>query len=261
MTHICNYMILRFMPYTDIGEFINVGIVMVCKTLGWFDFRMDMARARKRIKSLFPEFDMDVFKDGFAFMKNGLKYQMALNKPNDSFAMYSRFGEGQFHFSSPAGIATEEKPEKLLDDLFSRFVLGKSNAAEEKGDELLKRQLRQLICPYQWGKMYKQKTFCNSEGYEITLPFVADGLKAAKPFAFQAATYRDLVDHTILWKARFEMMDKQFPPILILAYSLPKEERQRQLATEFVTEMKSDRISCIDMEYSELLVKAMELSV
>ena len=35
----CNYTVLRFLPYTETGEFVNLGVALACPDLHWFDYK------------------------------------------------------------------------------------------------------------------------------------------------------------------------------------------------------------------------------
>lgn len=37
----CRYAIIQFMPYTETGEFANVGVVLACPETGYFDFKLE----------------------------------------------------------------------------------------------------------------------------------------------------------------------------------------------------------------------------
>ncbi len=40
----CRYAILRFLPYTETGEFANVGVVLACPATGYFGFKLETRR-------------------------------------------------------------------------------------------------------------------------------------------------------------------------------------------------------------------------
>ncbi|MEO7677746.1 MAG: DUF3037 domain-containing protein [Verrucomicrobiota bacterium] len=68
---VCNYAIARFRPYRETGEFVNVGLVLVCPETGFFGHRFE-AGDHQRIASFFPELELDVFLSGL----NGLIMEM-----------------------------------------------------------------------------------------------------------------------------------------------------------------------------------------
>src|SRR5438128_996432 len=67
---VSNYAIVRFMPYKETGEFVNLGVVMTCAQTNLFAFRVE-TRRQKRVTDFFPELEISVFKAGLdAFMQD-----------------------------------------------------------------------------------------------------------------------------------------------------------------------------------------------
>src|SRR5665647_1135763 len=58
----CNYAIIRFLPYPETEEFVNVGVVLACPSAHYFDFRMESQRSR--VTGFFPELDKSIFLQG-----------------------------------------------------------------------------------------------------------------------------------------------------------------------------------------------------
>ena len=60
----CNYAVLRFLPYPETQEFVNIGVVLMCPELRWFDYRTE-TRRRDRVTGFFPELNPAVFLQGW----------------------------------------------------------------------------------------------------------------------------------------------------------------------------------------------------
>ncbi|HOB99716.1 MAG TPA: DUF3037 domain-containing protein [Verrucomicrobiota bacterium] len=69
---VCNYAIARFRPYRETGEFVNVGVVLVCPEAGCFDYLFEMGDCQ-RVTSFFPRLDVKVFSAG----RDGLLKELA----------------------------------------------------------------------------------------------------------------------------------------------------------------------------------------
>jgi len=52
----CNYAMLRFLPYPETGEFVNVGVLVSCQQPCLLDFRMEQDMPC-RVQALFPQQD------------------------------------------------------------------------------------------------------------------------------------------------------------------------------------------------------------
>ncbi|MDZ4287041.1 MAG: DUF3037 domain-containing protein [Prosthecobacter sp.] len=59
--HVCNYAFLRFQPYEETGEFVNVAAVGYCPDLRWFGFAYDGAIVRQRVTQFFPGVKTETF--------------------------------------------------------------------------------------------------------------------------------------------------------------------------------------------------------
>ena len=52
--YICNYSTIRFQPYRETGEFVNIGVLLSCPQVGFFKYRVDKVH-HGRISKFFPE--------------------------------------------------------------------------------------------------------------------------------------------------------------------------------------------------------------
>ncbi len=53
---ICNFAVVRFLPYPETEEFVNIGVVLACPQTGLFDYTLEKRR-RDRITHFFPEME------------------------------------------------------------------------------------------------------------------------------------------------------------------------------------------------------------
>lgn len=66
--HLYEYAIIRFVPRVERGEYINVGVVLYCKSLKFLDFNFNPNEAK--IKVLFADTDFEeVYKHLDSFQK------------------------------------------------------------------------------------------------------------------------------------------------------------------------------------------------
>lgn len=56
----CRYAIVQFTPYTETGEFANVGAVLMCPQTGFFDFKLQTSKS-KRVTDFFAELPRSVY--------------------------------------------------------------------------------------------------------------------------------------------------------------------------------------------------------
>ena len=123
----CNYAALRFLPYRETGEFVNLGVVLLCEQTGTFDYRLETERTG-RVTDFFPEVNVQHFIQTRNFMEEELKrirthYTAASQRPADPTAFLNlvRPRESIFQFSG-IGTLLADAPTESLDRLFHNLV-------------------------------------------------------------------------------------------------------------------------------------------
>ncbi|MEM7017605.1 MAG: DUF3037 domain-containing protein [Pseudomonadota bacterium] len=63
MLHSYDYTVIRVVPRVERQEFLNVGVILFCKSVGYLDLRLD--HDLLRLPSLFSEADLDMVRNQF----------------------------------------------------------------------------------------------------------------------------------------------------------------------------------------------------
>src|SRR4051812_2655861 len=71
---VCNYAPVRFLPYREVGEFVNVGVVIHCPQIDLFKYRLVQVRRTGRVKAFFPELDVKLFTAGLQGIERELSF-------------------------------------------------------------------------------------------------------------------------------------------------------------------------------------------
>lgn len=124
---ICHYAILHFTPFPEAGEFVNVGVLVVCPSTGFIGYSCD-ERSAERVAGLFPGLDLDVFRDARRAMCRELD-RVAEATDRDTtetgvraqFTELTRPREGLIALRQPGTIAAESA-EQALANLSEHFV-------------------------------------------------------------------------------------------------------------------------------------------
>lgn len=126
----CNYAVVRFLPYRETGEFVNVGVVLFCRESKFFDIAFE-TRKRKRITDFFPEMDQSLFANGRQIFHEELtrvKRLLCADSPkldDDTrlgvFRELVRPRESVFRFGE-VGTVLANDPVGKLSELFDRYV-------------------------------------------------------------------------------------------------------------------------------------------
>jgi hypothetical protein len=125
---VCNYAVLKFIPYPETGEFVNLGVVVHCASAGLLTSRVETTR-HQRVANFFPKLDLNRFHQALAAMLAEVRRveQLQATNPTDPnrgralFVELVRPREGVFRFSESRTILTSE-PQHAADILFERYI-------------------------------------------------------------------------------------------------------------------------------------------
>ncbi len=122
--HRYEYAVVRFCPDIEREEFVNIGVVMMCKRRRWLGLRLNIDE--DRIKALFPKSDFEALRRQLEGMK---KVAAGDRSPIGSLEVHERF---RWLSAVRSACITTSRPhpglcadlEATLDALFERQVLG-----------------------------------------------------------------------------------------------------------------------------------------
>jgi hypothetical protein len=131
---VCNYAPVRFLPYREVGEFANVGVVVHCPQTDFFGYRLIPLQRTRRVTRFFPDLDEKFLSAALSGLDRELARLQGAHRltpgeisPEAAKAHSIRFGEvirrreGVLHFGE-AGTLLAETPALALDQLYERFV-------------------------------------------------------------------------------------------------------------------------------------------
>ena len=133
--YVCNYAILRYMPERERGEAANIGVLVTCAQPCLWHFYAE-TKMPERIRAFFPNQDAGRYEAAFEGFLAEMKRRMAaVYTPTTiqiAFNETVRLRESVFRFGEPRTIMTDH-PEKLVDELFARYVQIKAPDQEQAG--------------------------------------------------------------------------------------------------------------------------------
>lgn len=182
---IYNASVVRFRPYRDLGEFVNVGVFVCFPQLNRNYLKIN--KRFSRITGFFPEIEKDFLKDLFVFLRNEMsEYLHANNMSNDSndelyldfvatdslivFRQLTSIKEGMIIFGELLSGITEDKQTKI-DELYDYYVM--RNFANHKFDreEMLRESFRKTLNSWKLATLFSPGVIGN-EDYNVRVPFV-----------------------------------------------------------------------------------------
>lgn len=121
---VCNYALLRFRPYAETEEFVNVGVLVMCQQPCLLHFEAERTMP-DRAKPLFPRQNEHAFAAALEAMTLEMKRLKAgVHDPKAvqmAFNETVRIRESVFRFGEVRTILTA-KPQHVAGELFARYV-------------------------------------------------------------------------------------------------------------------------------------------
>ncbi|HXE54706.1 MAG TPA: DUF3037 domain-containing protein [Tepidisphaeraceae bacterium] len=241
---VCNYALVRFLPYRETGEFVNVGVVLYAPEVSQFDFRLTEKRNR-RVRAFFPEMDPEIYAAAVDSLRRELERQRtqfnslgglfngerAVSEGLTAFRSMLRRRESLIHFAEPGmrlGI-----PQETLGDLFADYVLRSFAQTAEYQETIMRKRLRK--CLNEWGlrNRYKSNKKVGDDQFHLTLPFVQfeneKPIAAIKPLDLNRPDPTAVYEHGGQWIQRFSRLARRghLPPNTIVPLQFPPGAARR----------------------------------
>lgn len=244
---VCNYAIARFRPYRETGEFVNVGVVLLCPQLGFLGHAFER-RKHKRITDFFPELDIDVFKAGLAGLLKELSRMTGHGPDNQQFVLEDeaqirlaafrelvRVRETLFHFGE-VGTVLAEEPKAKLAQLFNYYIERQFARDREYQEIIMRRRLGDFLQKINLARFYRQDQRVGDDNYHVILPFVHfEGdkpRKVIKPLHLEKPTTTDIYRHGDAWISHVRRLQRinRLPKDFLFAVRYPGGKSKGQAA-------------------------------
>lgn len=148
----CRYAIVQFSPYTETGEFANVGIVLTCPQTGYFGFKLQ-TKKYARITGFFNEINGELYREAVKAMETELErirqsaHQIeGLQRADAVRQLFTHLvhpREAIIRFGDARAILTES-PAEELEQLFDYYV-DHSFATQEYVEHTMTKRLQVLL--------------------------------------------------------------------------------------------------------------------
>jgi hypothetical protein len=217
----CNYAVVRFLPYRETGEFVNVGVVLFCRDAGFFDVALETQK-RRRVTDFFPELDKELFSTGRQTFNQELRRIKQLLCADDRkladearltiFRELVRPRESVFRFSE-IGTVLAEDPAKKLAELFNRFVNRQFAKTKEYQETVMAHRLTEVLRAHDLIRHYRTNQKVGNDDFHVLMPIVSEArndrgvaLRAIKPLDLDRDEPTKIYDHGDAWIKRVERL-------------------------------------------------------
>jgi hypothetical protein len=267
---VCNYATVRFLPYRETGEFVNVGVVVDCPEIDFFDFRLAEKRFR-RIHSFFPELDKAVYKAAIKMLSEELtshRNEKSLftegraigdrdvTKALDTFRWLLRRREALLHFAEPGSIVVTD-PGKTVNNLFDRLVNRDFAQHRHYQEVLMQQRLAMWLREWKLKRAYKTNQRVGDDEYHFKLPFVhlenGQPIKAIKPLDLAKSQITEVYEHGDAWVQRMRRLATRgvMPNSVIFAVKFPDEIKHRAASNEIRDALVSINVQVVSIDENE----------
>jgi hypothetical protein len=272
---VCNYAVARFRPYREIGEFVNLGVLLVCPQVDFFGFLFE-TRKHKRITDFFPELDLELLKAATsAFTKelsriagpSNSRYEGQLVLKEQAPAILAHFRElvrpreGLFQFSE-IGTTLAQDPRAKLTELFQFYVKRQFAHDREYQETIMRRHLAEFMHKNQLDRFYKTDQQIGDEHYHVIIPFVyfegSEARKAIKPLHLDKDSPTEIYRHGDSWISTVRRLRaiKRLPAQFLFATKSPKPHPKKiQAAEDICNELLALDVSIIPFSETERILE------
>lgn len=210
----CRYALLQFMPYSETGEFANVGVVLACPSTGFLGFRLE-TRKYARYTAFFTSLDKHIYLQSVAAMRDELKRLVAIagerpSRTADIFASLIHPREAILRFGNDRAILTDN-PEVEIDRLFARYV-EHDFVKQENYEAIMINRVKLLLQTLNLVQPFREEQIGDSE-YHARFPLVQcvnqRPSKAIKPFFLGQPTTTELLEHGDRWLSKLKRLKER----------------------------------------------------
>lgn len=233
---------LRFLPYKETGEFVNVGVIVHYPEINLFDFKL-AATTNRRVRQFFPELDASVYRAALRTMEIELNSyrnmdefsvparivsQSEISHGLATFRTLLQRREALLHFAAPGTLLGD--PRAAMTELFDRYIERQFARDPSYHESVMRRQLNQWL--KQWGlrDQYETDAVIGDPMFHLKFPFVrkisSTAVRAVKPLDLVRQEPTKVYEHGDLWVQRMRRLEERqcLPTQMIFPVRLPTEE-------------------------------------
>lgn len=256
----CRYAVVQFVPYSETGEFVNTGVVLVCPQTGYFDFRLQ-TRKYARVTAFFDELAPKVYLTAVKVI------QGEMERVRDLLARATTIGTDELARAaftslvhpreaiircSPARMLLAEAPEKELERLFEHYV-DRAFATPEYVETAMARRLNTLLkgldLQHRSGPRRSATTWCMRSSRSCS-GVACSSARVIKPFNLTQAEPNGIFDHGDAWVQKMRRLRDRnlLPADVLFAVVGPRATHTKRYAAfrEICTEL--ERLDVLTVE-------------
>lgn len=242
MSAIYQYSIIRFLPFTDLGEFANIGIIALDNQNKILKFKLARARFR-RLREFFGEDAYRAYGAAIEHLRLELSSITTADRfwanwePEKAFHHLTRSHESSIVFSDVRTMLSKDHISDVVDTLFTRLIERQRQEAHDL--DLIKDIRHELVVN---GIRGFRAIRVADDVVPVTFPLAHRNgtLNAIQPMVFTQKTPLAVFDHGAMWKRR-------------LAYLLNQRKIENKSVLLVIDPPASDASSSLQSAYAEAM--------
>jgi len=255
------YSIIRFMPYVETEEFVNIGIVAFSPLTGDFNFRI--AQGATRVNQFFPKIERQLYRIVLQNLRAELERVKGVIKsipPGSMFREDSNFAgniydslirkrETMLRYSDDR-VVLADSFEGKLDELLD-FYAFHSFAIPPSQEQKMEHELRKIL--QGTDARYVERDIGDGD-LPVKIPFtrVVDGkvVQAIKPLNLDQASAAKVFEHGGLWVDKLRRLHRRntIPERMMLAISQPMQGEVTRAYKEIVGDLSELPVIIVPFE-------------
>jgi len=258
MPNIFQYSIIRYRPFSETGEFANIGVIVLNEDLGIIDYEL----APKRFARVKHFFDNSAY-ESYSSVIDTLRIELPrisdyliLTRGHSSRVVFDEITkqrESSVIYSGHRSIISELDIRSVVEKLFSRYVR-RDFAVQENSEVVLTRDIKRLLNDN--GIKHFKPLRIDDEVVPINFPLANnDGhFYAIKPLSFSQKNPISIFDYGAHWTQRLSYLlsrNKIDRDSILIAADPPKPEEDQSMFDAYYLARK---------ELSQLPFKIVEAS-
>jgi hypothetical protein len=265
----CNYAVLRFLPYPETGEFVNLGVVVHCPARRYFDMQVE-TRKQARVTDFFPELDRESFRAARAAIAAEMERVKMMIRHRDEpdqgrvlFRELVRPREAVFRFGEIRTILTD-KLETLAPLLFAQYVNRHFAQPKEYQETVMARRFYDALRTFRPDRVFHRDQLVGTEEYHVRIPICSDWctpdgvpMRAIKPLDLIRNDPTAVIEHGDAWIQRVRRLRAidRLPERFIFATRRPKDSAGSKAARKVLTELEGEGVTLVEAEATEQILK------
>lgn len=261
--YVCNYAVLRFLPYPETDEFVNLGVVVHCAEARFLGVKVEVQR-RRRVTDFFPELNRKAFAESRAAIVAELeRVRELVTHETDRelgrrvFRELVRPRETVFRFGEIRTVLAQDL-EAVTERLFEHYVDRRFAQPAEYHERVMADRFWNALRQIPSLQVFRRERNVGTEKYRVRMPIVSETpgrngspQRAIKPLDLNREHPTAIIDHGDAWTQRLRRLREvdSLPERMIVAVALPEDgaflEAARQIQRD-LTEVGAKVVGAAD---------------